>query len=178
MTLLLFLFLQSTIVNSQSEVGLGDSLLRHGFNLVAGQEFRRLLWYADSSDASTGLNHLKLGLSLAATGQLQSAAEELRTAGRLNPDLSEPAQTALAGFYAHARRYDLAAFELSDLLVFTRDSSRRGALNSALGWLRLQDGDITSAAGSYELAGMPLQANALRSIGGSSHRSPTLAAVL
>jgi hypothetical protein len=152
-------------------MALGDSLLRHGFNLEAGREFRRRLWHADSSDTSAGLTHLKLGLSLA-------AASQLRAAGRLDPNLAEPAQTALAGFYSHAGRHDLAAFELSDLLVFTRDSARRTSLQSALGWLQLQDNDVASAAKNCELAGMPDRAHVLLSLPQGPHRSPTLAALM
>lgn len=159
-------------------VALGDSLLKHGFGVEAEQEFRRSLWLADSDDASAGLVHLKLGLSLAAGSQVFAAAEELRTAGRMAPDLAEPAQTAMAGYYAHRKRYDLAAFELSDLLVFTRDSARRASLNSTIGWLRLKEGDITSAVGSYDQAGMPDVARTLRSAKEDRRRSPTLAAVL
>ncbi len=183
---------QSAICNLKSEMSLGDSLLRHGFNYEAEKEFRRLLWEdreqpigAPASDSTrdspgfpAGLTHLKLGLSLGAAGQLQYAAEELRSAGRLNPDLAEPAQAAMAGYYARAQRYDLAAFELSDLLVFTRDSARRAGLNSALGWLRLQDGDLSSAAASYDLAGRPDVAGTLRSNRPKSVRSPTWAAVM
>jgi hypothetical protein len=77
-----------------------------------------------------------------------------------------------------AGRYDLAAFELSDLSVFTRDSARRASLQSATGWLRLQEGDIASAAKSYELAGMSGWAVALRASSEGPRRSPTLAAVL
>jgi tetratricopeptide (TPR) repeat protein len=176
--ILLLLFCQSAIFNLQSETAVGDSLLKHGFDIEAGNEFRRLLWSAGVDDASAGLTHLKLGLSFAQAGQLQLAAEELRTAGRLNPDLTDPAQAALAGYYARTQRYDLAAFELSDLLVFTRDSVRRAQLNSALGWLRLQENDLTSAAGSFELAGRPDVAGTLRLDSGTRLRSPTLAAVL
>jgi TM2 domain-containing membrane protein YozV len=159
-------------------MALGDSLLRHGFNTEAVQEFRRSVWLSDSSGAAAGLEHLKLGLSLAAGNQIFAAAEELRAAGRITPDLSELAQTALAGYYAHGKRYDLATFELSDLLVFTRDSARRASLNSAIGWLHLQEGDVASAASSYELAGKPEVASALRFAGAAPRRSPTLAAVL
>jgi TM2 domain-containing membrane protein YozV len=169
---------QSAVFDLESEMALGDSLLRHGFNSEAEQEFRGLLWDTDAKDSSAGISHLKLGLSLAAAGRLQLAADELRTAGRVNPDLAEPAQTALAGYYARAQRYDLAAFELSDLLVFTRDSVRRSELNSALGWLRLQDGDLSSAAGSYDLAGKPGIAGTLRLDSGTRLRSPTWAAVM
>jgi TM2 domain-containing membrane protein YozV len=178
MTLLLLLVLQSAIVNLQSEMALGDSLLNHGFNAEAVQEFRRSLWLSDSVDTSTGRMHLRLGLSLAAENQVFAAAEELRAAGRIAPDLAEPAQTALAGYYAHGERYDLAAFELSDLLVFTRDSIRRTSLNAAIGWLRLQEGDVASAASSYDLAGRRDVANVLRLADVAPHRSPTLAAVL
>lgn len=191
---------QSAIFNLQSEMSLGDSLLKHGFNLEAGREFRRVLWEnreqslgAPASDVlgapseraargiprfPAGLTHLKLGLSLAAASQLQLAAEELRTAGRITPELAEPAQTALAGYYTRSKRYDLATFELSDLLVFTRDSVRRATLNSALGWLRLQEGDVASAASSYDLAGKPDVASALRFAKAAPYRSPTIAAVL
>jgi TM2 domain-containing membrane protein YozV len=178
MTLLLLLVLQSTICNQQPEISLGDSLLKHRFAAEAAQEFRRGLWRQDSDGAATGLAHLKLGLSLAASGQLQGAAQELSTAGRLNVDLAGPSQTALAGFYVQSKRYDLAAFELSDLLVFTRDSARRADLNYAVGWLRLQEGDIASAASSYDLAGKPDVASSLRLAGTTPRRSPTLAAVL
>ncbi len=169
---------QSAICNLKSEKSLGDSLLRHGFNSEAGREFRRRLWTTDTNAATAGLTYLKLGLSLAAVGQQQLAAEELHEAGRLDPNIAEPAQTALAGFYSHAGRYDLAAFELSDLLVFTRDSARRSELNSELGWLRLQDGDLSSAANSYDLAGRPDVASRLRLDQGIRLRSPTWAAVM
>jgi TM2 domain-containing membrane protein YozV len=193
MTLILVLFCQSAIINSpaqpspssqsaifnlQSEMSLGDSLLKHGFNAEAGQEFRRSLWLADSDNASAAGAHLRFGLSLAAESQLPAAAEELRTAGRIDPELAKPAQTALAGYYARAGRYDLAAFELSDLLVFTRDSACRASLESATGWLRLQEGDIASAAKSYELAGISGSAGVLRASSEGPRRSPTLAAVL
>ena len=190
---------QSATFNLQSETAVGDSLLRHGFSLEAGKEFRRVLWEnrgqslgapasdvpgapwdraaRDSPRFPTGLTHLRLGLSFAATGRLQLAADELRAAGRVNPDLAEPAQAALAGYYARAQRYDLAAFELSDLLVFTRDSARRAELNASLGWLRLQEGDISSAASSYDLAGRPDVAGTLRFDRGIRPRSPTWAAV-
>jgi TM2 domain-containing membrane protein YozV len=178
MSLLLLLVLQSAIVNLQSEMGLGDSLLKHGFDAQAVQEFRRSLWLADSVDTSAGLAHLRLGLGLAAGNQVLAAAEELRTAGRITPELAEPAQTALAGCYARGKRYDLATFELSDLLVFTRDSARRATLNSAIGWLHLQEGDVASAASSYDQAGMPDVAKSLRFAKAAPLRSPTLAAVL
>jgi len=178
MTLLLLLVLQSLTSNLQSEVSLGDSLLKHRFAAEAAQEFRRCLWQQDTHGAADGLTHFKLGLSLAASGRLQDAAQELSTAGRLNADLADTSQTALAGFYAQSRRYDLAAFELSDLLVFTRDSARRAELNAAVGWLHLQEGDVPSAASSYELAGKPDVANSLRLAGAAPRRSPTLAAVL
>jgi TM2 domain-containing membrane protein YozV len=132
----------------------------------------------DSPRFAAGLTRLKLGLSLAASGQLTAAAQELSTAGRLDPDLAEPAQMTLAGYYAHRGRYDLAAFELSDLLVFTSDSARRAEFNSAVGWLRLQEGDVISAASSYDLAGRHDVANTLRLARDDGHRSPTLAAVL
>ncbi|MBM3331289.1 hypothetical protein FJY68_05465 [candidate division WOR-3 bacterium] len=169
---------QSAICNLKSEVALGDSLLKHGFYTEAAQQYRRSLWLTDSFDDSAGLPYLKLGLSLAGANQLFLASEELRAAGRLQPGLSAPAQTALAGYYAHNRRYDLASFEVSDLLVFTRDSARRASLNSAMGWLRLQDGDVASAAASYELAGRPDVASALRLAKAVPQRSSTLAAVL
>jgi len=178
MTLLLLLILQSTIVNLQSEMALGDSLLKHGFGVEAVQEFRRSLWLLDSDDASAALTRLKLGLSLASVNQLPAAAEELRAAGRISADLAEPAQEALAGYYARGKRYDLASFELSDLLVFTRDSTRRASLNSTIGWLRLQESDVSSAANSYDLAGKPDVASALRSASTAPFRSSTLAAVL
>ena len=157
---------------------IGDSLLRHGFDVEAVREFRRSLWLSDTNDASAGLTRLKLGLGLAAANQLTGAADELRAAGRINADLAEPGQKALAGSYARRKRYDLAAFELSDLLVFTPDSARRSSLNSAIGWLRLQEGDIASAASSYDRAGMTDVANAIRSSKEDGRRSPTLAAVL
>jgi len=169
---------QSAICNLKSEIALGDSLLKHRFAVQAAQEFRRRLWLADSDERSAGLTRFKLGLSLAASGQLQAAAQELTTAGRLDPDLTEPAQKTIAGYYAHEARYDLAAFELSDLLVFTSDSARRAALNSTVGWLRLQEGDVASAASSYELAGRHDVANTLRLARDGGHRSPTLAAVM
>lgn len=157
---------------------IGDSLLKHGFAGAAVQEFTRSLWLLDSSDASAGLTRLKLGLGLADGNQLPAATEELRAAGRITPDLAEPAQTALAGCYAHRNRYDLASFELSDLLVFTRDSVRRASLNSAIGWLHLQEGAVASAANSYDLAGKPDVARSLRVAVTAPRRSPTLAAVL
>jgi len=178
MTLLLLLILQSAIVNLQSEMALGDSLLKHGFDAQAVQEFRRSLWLANPVDTSAGLAHLRLGLSLAAGNQLFAAAEELRAAGRISPELAEPAQTALAGYYAHGKRYDLATFELSDLLVFTRDSLRRASLNSAIGWLHLQEGDVASAASSYDQAGVPGVAKSLRFAKPAPIRSSTLAAVM
>jgi TM2 domain-containing membrane protein YozV len=173
-------------------MSLGDSLLKHRFAAEAAQEFRRALWEnwgqslgAPTSDSArdsprfpAGLAHFKLGLSLAASGRLQGAAQELSTAGRLNADLAEPAQTALAGFYVQSKRYDLAAFELSDLLVFTRDSARRAELNSAVGWLRLQEADVTSAANCFDLAGRHDVASELRLAKGAAGRSPTLAAVM
>lgn len=155
---------------------IGDSLLKHGFNSEASREFRRTLYDSDSNGLTAGLIRMKLGLSLGADNDLPTAAEELRAAGRLG--LSEPAQTALAGFYARGRRYDLAEFELSDLLVFTRDSTRRAALNSEIGWLRLQKGDIASAAKSYELAGRPEVASTIGATREGPHRSPTTAAIL
>jgi tetratricopeptide (TPR) repeat protein len=178
MTLLLLLILQSAIVNLQSEMALGDSLLKHGFDAQAVQEFRRSLQLADPVNTSAGLAHLRLGLSLAAGNQLFAAAEELRAAGRISPELAEPAQTALAGYYAHGKRYDLATFELSDLLVFTRDSLRRASLNSAIGWLHLQEGDVASAASSYDQAGVPDVAKSLRFAKPAPIRSSTLAAVM
>jgi TM2 domain-containing membrane protein YozV len=159
-------------------MSLGDSLLRHGFSIEAVQEFRRSLRLVDSTGTAAGLAHLKLGLSLAADNQVFAAAEELRAAGRITPDLAEPAQTALAGYYAHRKRYDLASFEISDLLVFTRDSVRRTSLNSTIGWLRLQEGDVSSAVNSYDLAGRRDVASTLRFAKEAPHRSPTLAAVL
>ena len=178
MTFLLVLLCQSAICNLQSEISLGDSLLKHGFNHEAAREFRSSLYHSDSGSLTAGLIRMKLGLSLGADNDLPTAAEELRTAGRLEPGLSEPAQTALAGFYARRRRYDLAEFELSDLLVFTRDSTRRATLNSAIGWLRLQKGDIASAAKSYELAGGPEVASTIGATKEGPRRSPTTAAVL
>ncbi len=176
-----------------AEMSLGDSLLKHGFFSEATREFRRLLWLSDSasspvlsppssplspSSSLIPLAHLKLGLSLAATSELPAAAEEMQAAGRINPELSEPAQSAMAGFYANARRYDLAAFELSDLLVFTRDSARRASLQSAIGWLQLREGALASAAQSYDLAGLHDVATALRASSEGPQRSPTLAAIM
>jgi len=185
MTLVLVLFLQSatfnpqsSISNPQSQVPLGDSLLKHGFNNEAAREFRRSLYLSDSGDAVVGLTRLKLGLSLAAGGQLPDAAEELRAAGRLVPNLTEPGQTALAGLYARRGRYYLAQLELSDLLVFTRDSARRTSLNAAIGWLHLQQEDISSAADNFEKADMSEVASSLRSTGREPRRSPFAAAIL
>ena len=159
-------------------MSLGDSLLRHGFSREAAQEFRRSLYFADSGDVSTGLTHLKLGLSLAVANDLSAATDELRAAGRISLDLAEPAQTALAGFYARRERYDMAGFELSDLLVFTRDSARRASLQSAIGWLRLREGAVASASASYEQAGAPNVVSTLRLVDDGPHRSPTVAAIL
>lgn len=195
MTLLLVLFLQSapspsslapttsllpppSHLPASAEMALGDSLLKHGFFPEAAREFRRLLWLSDSDNAHAGLAHLKLGLSLAAESQLTAAAEELQAAGRVSPELSGPAQTVLAGYYTRAKRYDLAAFELSDLLVFTRDSARRASLQSATGWLLLHEGDVASAAKSYDLAGMHDVAVSLRASGEVPSRSSTLAAIM
>ena len=176
--LMLFAVAPAEPLPAAASRAIGDSLLKHGFGVEAVREFRRSLWLSDSDDASVGLTRLKLGLSLASVNQLPAAAEELRAAGRISADMAEPAQEALAGYYAHRKRYDLASFELSDLLVFTRDSARRASLNSTIGWLRLQESDVSSAASSYDLAGMPDVASALRSAGQTEHRSPTLAAVL
>jgi len=178
MTLLLLFVLQSTVANPQSEMSLGDSLLRHGFNIEAAREFRRSLYSSDSGSVADDLTRLKLGLSLAASDDLPAAAEELRAAAGVSAELAEPAQTALAGFYASRGRYDLARFELSDLLVFTGDSVRRASLHSAIGWLDLQEGDLSSAASSYGQAGRPEVASALSSAGHRPRRSPTAAAVL
>jgi TM2 domain-containing membrane protein YozV len=156
---------------------LGDSLLKHGFNLEAGREFRRSLYHSDSSSLTVGLVRLKLGLSLGAGNDLPAAAEELRAADRLGPGLSGPAQTALAGFYARRRRYDMAELELSDLLVFTRDSARRASLHSSIGWLRLQKGDIASAAASFVQAGAPEVGSAILATKKGPLRSPTAAAI-
>ena len=177
MTLVLILFCQSAICNLQSEMSLGDSLLKHGFNIEASREFRRSLYDSDSSASTAGLVRLKLGLSLGAGNDLPAAAEELRAAGRLGPGLSGPAQTALAGFYARRRRYDMAELELSDLLVFTRDSTRRATLHSSIGWLRLQEEDIASAAASYGLAGASEVVSTIRATKEGPRRSPTAAAI-
>jgi TM2 domain-containing membrane protein YozV len=177
MTLVLILFCQSAICNPQSEMSLGDSLLKHGFNIEAAREFRRSLYHSDSSSLTAGLVRLKLGLSLGAGNDLPAAAEELRAADRLGPGLSGPAQTALAGFYARRRRYDMAELELSDLLVFTRDSTGRAALQASIGWLRLQEEDIASAAASYDLAGAPEVVSAISATKEGPRRSPTAAAI-
>jgi len=42
-------------------MALGDSLLKHGFNTQAVQEFRRSLRLADPVDTSADLVHLRLG---------------------------------------------------------------------------------------------------------------------
>jgi TM2 domain-containing membrane protein YozV len=172
--------LRSAQNDREAETALGDSLLKHGFDAQAVQEFKRELWEdrAVSDNPAKSLYHLKLGLGLAAGNQLFAAAQELRSAGQTAPELADPAQTALAGFYARSGRYDLASFELSDLLVFTRDSLRRATLNSAIGWLRLQEGDVTSAASSYDLAGRPDVASLLRSAEPPPHRNSTVAALL
>jgi TM2 domain-containing membrane protein YozV len=177
MILVLVLFCQSAICNPQSEMSLGDSLLKHGFNIEAAREFRRSLYHSDSSSLTAGLVRLKLGLSLGAGNDLPAAAEELRAADRLGPGLSGPAQTALAGFYARRRRYDMAELELSDLLVFTRDSTGRATIHSSIGWLRLQEEDIASAAVSYGLAGAPEVVSAIRATKEGPRRSPTAAAI-
>ena len=176
--LMLFAVATTESLPAAASRAIGDSLLKHGFGVEAVREFRRSLWLSDSDDASVGLTRLKLGLSLASVNQLPAAAEELRAAGRISADLAEPAQEALAGYYAHRKRYDLASFELSDLLVFTRDSARRASLNSTIGWLRLQEGNVSSAASSYDIAGKPDIANVLRLDRSAPQRSPTLAAVL
>ena len=175
--LLVALFCQSAICNLKSEMPLGDSLLRHGFNIEASREFRRSLYHSDSSGVMAGLLRLKLGLSLGAGNDLPAAAEELRAAGRLEPGLSGAAQTALAGFYVHRSRYDMAELELSDLLVFTRDSARRALLQASIGWLRLQEGDVASAGTSYALAGAPEVVSAIRATKKGPCRSPTAAAL-
>ncbi len=177
MTLVLILFCQSAICNLQSEVPLGDSLLKHGFNAEASREFRRALYQSDSSSPAAGLLRLKLGLSLGEGNDLPAASEELRAAARLGAELSGPAQTALAGFYVRSHRYDMAELELSDLLVFTADSTRRATLQSAIGWLRLQEGDITSAAASYSQAGATEIDSAIRATKTGPRRSPTAAAL-
>ncbi|HTW91887.1 MAG TPA: hypothetical protein VMH22_09275 [bacterium] len=181
MILLLVLFSQSPIANHQSpiaEMALGDSLLKHGFNDVAVQEFKRLSWLNESDSALAGRVHFKLGLSLAAASQLADAAEELQEAARSSPELSEPTHAAMTGYYARAKRYDLAAFELSDILVFTRDSARRAKLESAMGWLQLHEGDVASAARSYDLAGMQDVAGVIRSSDHGPSRNSTLAAAM
>jgi tetratricopeptide (TPR) repeat protein len=169
---------QSAIRNLQSAMSLGDSLLKHGYAREAAAEFRRALHASDTAAPATALVRFKLGLSLAAGDNLRAAAEQMHAAGRASSDLSEPAQSALAGFYARRGRYDLAEFEMSDLLVFTGDSTRRGELQSANGWLRLQDGDLSSAAGGYEQAGrLDIAAN-IRSAEHFPRRNPTTAAIL
>jgi TM2 domain-containing membrane protein YozV len=175
--LVVVLFCQSAIGNLKSEMSLGDSLLKHGFNIEASREFRYSLYGSDSSGTSTGLTRLKLGLSLGAANDLPGATEELRMAGRLGSGLSGPAQTALAGFYVRRHRYDMAELELSDLLVFTRDSARRASILSSIGWLRLQGGDVVSAAASYAQAGSSEVGSAILATKKAPLRSPTAAAI-
>lgn len=177
MTLIL-VWLHALACGLSPATALGDSLLRHGFHAEAGHEFRRSLFRSDPQDSGSGLIRLKLGLGLGAGHRLTAAARELREAGRLNQALATPAQLALAGFYAHQDRHDLAELELSDLLVFTSDSSRRASLRSALAWLRLRQGDLSAAAASYEQAGATDFASSIRSFGQGPRRSPTLAAAL
>jgi tetratricopeptide (TPR) repeat protein len=159
-------------------VALGDSLLRHGYYHAAALEFRRALYAAGPDSPEPGMTRLKLGLSLGAAGDMPAAASELRAAGRIAPELTEPAQLALAGFYAGSRRYDLAQFEVSDLLVFAPDSSRKASLRSATGWLGLQLGDLSGAAADYAEAGASAAAHAIRESRAETDRSPTLAAIL
>jgi len=166
-----------SMLSATAPGALGDSLLKHGFNMEAAHEFRRSLYNLDSAGPSAGLIRLKLGLSLGAGNDLPAAAEELREAARIESGLSGPAQKALAGFYVRGRRYGMAELELSDLLVFTRDSAHRASLQLSIGWLRLQEGDIASAVASYGQAGATEVVSTIRASREGPRRSPTAAAI-
>jgi tetratricopeptide (TPR) repeat protein len=143
---------------------LGDSLLIHGFLPAAAGEFRRTAFRLEQDsapDTTRALVQLKLGYCLAAMDLTGQARDAFRRAADLNPPLALAGQNALAGFHARRRRFDLARLELSELLVFTSDSTARTDLRCSLAWLYLAEGSLTSATQAYRLAGRISQAETL-----------------
>jgi TM2 domain-containing membrane protein YozV len=126
-----------------SPLALGDSLFHHGFYPAAAAEYRRASFASSLPDDSAGSERrrvaaraaLRLGLSLGAAGDLAGASDALRHAADADPELAEDAGMALAGFCVRQGRCADARLELSDLILFTRDSARRAALLSSAAWL-------------------------------------------
>jgi len=169
-----------------SPLALGDSLFHHGFYPAAAAEYRRASFASSLPDDSAGserrgvaaLAALRLGLSLGAAGDLDGASAALHHAADADPKLAEDAGMALAGFHARQGRFADARLELSDLILFTRDSTRRAALLSTAAWLDLSDADVVAAAAAYEQSERHSQAAAVRKLEHGHGRSATAAMLL
>lgn len=155
--------------------GLPEELHAQGRYRAAATEFQRRLFLGSSEPL---LDRLRLGMSLAGSGETDRAAAALRAAAEGNGPLAPAATLALAGLHDREGRHALARFELLDGLLIIPDSARGRELNAGLGWLELRERNWTGAADAYERAGRTDLSGEMRRIDGLRPKNPTIALVL
>jgi hypothetical protein len=149
----------------------GDRLYELGLFGDAATEYLREL-HAGVADSE--LVRIKLGFSLAAAGETERAAAELRMAVEGGGG-TVAALSALAGMFAGQGRYERARGELADLAAFVPEHGRN-AIGLRLAWLELLCSDLPAARLRYIAFGRPdLAARLERS---PPRRSPELAIAL
>jgi tetratricopeptide (TPR) repeat protein len=154
-------------------------MFRYELHSAAAAEYRRALFALEADSTTlTDTLWLKLGLSLGASRGAAAAADALRRATERNPRLGFDAQMALAGLYAREGRTQQARLELSDLLIFARDSARSSQLRGLLAFLALQDGDLAQAGDEFRAAGRNDLADAAVRSGARGRRNATVATIL
>ncbi|MEO0082482.1 MAG: hypothetical protein ABIL25_09390 [candidate division WOR-3 bacterium] len=154
---------------------LADTLFSCGYYSSAVLEYKRCLYERQDT---TGLVALKLGLALAAAGELGAATVQLHEVTNQHPTYAHATGMALAGLFAHGRAMGQARLALHDALLFSSDSAQRARLNSALAWLDLADGNASEAADYLEKSGNSTLANRVRLAAAVPSRSSAVAVLL
>jgi tetratricopeptide (TPR) repeat protein len=156
-----------------------DSMVVHGYYAEAASEYRRALFLeGDDSAVDAATTRLKLGIALGSAGRTADAVRELHAARDGRTSLALSAQLAAAGFYARRADFEQAQAEVSDLLVFSRESAEANGLQRYAAWLSLRQGDVAASAAGFRRAGDTTLSNRIRQSAAPGTRSPNLAMLM
>ena len=136
---------------SISPLNLADSLYLSKNYYDAATEYERFLYHFPA-DSNSEYARFQLGLSYLNAKEPDRAEKTLRESIRSGDFYSRKAQLVLAENFIKNTQYYQARTEIQDLLLFTKDTIETQRLNRLLGWIDLQENDLSRAENDFFLA--------------------------